>query len=94
MRTISSVFGTDNGLLSTLVMLCVGLLLIRYSSLFEQEYPRNLINLYVYPWWRIMVILLVVAAALWCPQIGLLIALVVFFYLSDMNSLITPFSNL
>ena len=45
----------------------------------------------MYPWWRIMVIFLVVSSAVWCPRVGILIALIAFFYLSDMNTLITPF---
>ena len=84
----------SDGFFQALIILFATFILIQYSSLFEQEYHSKLIDLYVYPWWRILVIFLVIASAFWCPRISLLIALVVFFYLSDMNTLITPLSDL
>ena len=83
-----------DGVIQALIILFATFILIQYSSLFEQEYHSKLIDLYAYPWWRILVIFLVIASAFWCPRISLLIALVVFFYLSDMNTLITPLSDL
>jgi len=70
------------------------IILIQYSSLFEQDYHDKLIDLYVYPWWRMLVVLLVISAAVWCPEVGMLLALVVIFYLSDMNTLISPITDL
>ena len=77
-----------------LVILFAVVIIIQYSSVFEQEYHTKLINLYMYPWWRMLIIFLVISAAIWCPRIGILVAVVVFFYLSDMNTLITPFPQL
>lgn len=76
------------------VILFAVVVIIQYSSVFEQEYHTKLINLYMYPWWRMLIIFLVISAAIWCPRIGILVAVVVFFYLSDMNTLITPFPQL
>jgi hypothetical protein len=70
------------------------IILIQYSTLFEEDYHIKLIDLYIYPWWRILTVLLVIFAALWCPEISLLLALVVVFYLSDMNTLISPITDL
>ena len=77
-----------------LVILFAVVVIIQYSSVFEQEYHTKLINLYMYPWWRMLIIFLVISAAIWCPRIGILVAVVVFFYLSDMNLLISPLPNL
>jgi hypothetical protein len=77
-----------------LVILFAVVVIIQYSSVFEQEYHTKLINLYMYPWWRMLIIFLVISAAVWNPRIGILVAVVVFFYLSDMNTLITPFPSL
>ena len=63
--------------------------IVKYSSIFEEEYSIKLADLYVYPWWRIIVVLLLLSSAIWCPRVGILIALIVFFYLSDMNTLMT-----
>jgi len=95
MRTWPSfLYGSTDGIIQTLVIVFAAGVLIQYSSLFEQEYHTKLIDLYVYPWWRILIIFLVITSALWCPRIGILVGLAVFFYLSDMNTLITPLSNL
>jgi hypothetical protein len=84
----------SNGIFQALTILLATLIIVKYSTLFEEEYARNLIDLYVYPFWRIMIIFLVLSSSLWCHRIGLVVALIVFFYLSDMNTLITPLPNL
>jgi hypothetical protein len=86
--------GTTDGIFRALAVLIMGVIIVKYSSLFEEEYSEKLTNLYIYPWWRILVVLLVLTSAIWCPRVGILAALVVFFYLTDMNMLITPFSEL
>lgn len=86
--------GTTDGIFRALAVLIIGVIIVKYSTLFEEEYSEKLTNLYIYPWWRILVVLLVLSSAIWCPRVGILVALVVFFYLSDMNTLITPFSEL
>jgi len=83
--------GNTDGIFRALSVAFAAIIIIKYSTLFEEEYNRKLTDLYMYPWWRIMVIFLVVSSAVWCPRVGILIALIAFFYLSDMNTLITPF---
>jgi hypothetical protein len=86
--------GTTDGIFRAVVVVLVGVIIVRYSTLFEEEYANKLTNLYIHPWWRILVVLLIITSAIWCPRVGILVALVVFFYLSDMNTLVTPFSEL
>jgi hypothetical protein len=64
---------------------------IFYGTSFETEYSNKLINLYINPWWRVLIVALVVAAAMWSPRIGILAAFVAFFYFSDVGALISPF---
>ena len=86
--------GHSDGIFRAIVVLLIIAIIIPHSSIFETEYHSKLAHLYTYPWWRILVVLLVLAGASWCPRVGILLALVVFFYLSDMNLLISPLSNL
>jgi hypothetical protein len=44
--------------------------------------------------WRILIVGLLLSAALWSPAVGILVALLLFFYLNDMETLLTPFSEL
>lgn len=83
-----------DGLLRTLVIVAISIIIIQHSTRFEDEYHTKLAHLYTYPWWRILVVLLLISAAMWCPWVGVLAAVVIFFYLSDMNLLMTPIPNL
>jgi hypothetical protein len=85
--------GTYDGILRALSIVLVGVILLNYSTIFEVEYNSKLIDLYTQPWWRLMLILLTISAAMWCPRVGILITLLVFFYLADMETLITPLAN-
>ena len=86
--------GTTDGIFRGIAIILAGIVIVRYSTLFEEEYTKKLTALYIQPWWRILVVLLLLSSAIWCPRVGILVALLVFFYLSDMNTLITPFSEL
>lgn len=86
--------GNTDGIFRAIAVVLVSIVIVKYSTLFEEEYSQKLTDLYIQPWWRILVVLLVLSASIWCPRVGILVALVVFFYLSDMNTLITPFSEL
>ena len=86
--------GTTDGIFRAIAVTLGAIVIVRYSSLFEEEYSQKLTDLYIHPWWRILIVLLALTAAIWCPRVGILIALIVFFYLSDMNTLVTPFSEL
>jgi hypothetical protein len=86
--------GNADGIFRALTVLLASIVIIYYSSLFEEEYNQKLIKLYICPWWRFLIVFLLISSAIWCPRVGILIALVVFFYLNDMNTLITPLPNL
>jgi hypothetical protein len=86
--------GNIDGIFRPIAVVLAGLIIVRYSSLFEEEYTQKLTDLYIMPWWRILIVLLVLTSAIWCPRVGILVALIVFFYLSDMNLLIQPFPQL
>lgn len=62
-----------------------------YSSVFEASYPTRFVELYAYPWWRLLIVSLVVLGAWWCPRVGLAMAIAVFFYLNDMEILTSSF---
>lgn len=86
--------GTTDGIFRAIAVTFIAVVIVRYSTLFEQEYTEKLTDLYIHPWWRILVVLLVLTAVIWCPRVGILVAMLVFFYLSDMNTLVMPFSEL
>ena len=80
-------------ILRTVIIVIACIYIIGYASLYEEEYNKKLIHLYVYPWWRILLVFVVIAAALWCPTLAIVIAFLMFFYISDMNTLIAPLSS-
>ena len=86
--------GTTDGIFRAIAVVLAAVVIIRYSTLFEEEYTKKLTDLYIHPWWRMLIVLLVLTSAIWCPRVGILVALVVFFYLSDMDVLVKPFSEL
>jgi hypothetical protein len=86
--------GTSDGVMRALSVIIIGILIVKYSTIFEQEYTNKLTNLYLHPWWRFLIVLLVILSSLWCPRVGILVGLLVFFYLSDMEILINPLSSL
>ncbi len=86
--------GTTDSVFRTLFVFVGILVAVYYSSLMERPYHQKLATLYLQPWWRVLVILLVLFATLWCPRVGILVAFIVFLYLNDMNTLITPIPHL
>jgi len=85
-------FEITDGIFRSVTVILVAIVIVKYSTLFEESYTDKLTELYIHPWWRIIVVLLVLSSVMWCPRVGILLALLVFFYLSDMNTLITPFA--
>ena len=67
------------------------LTILLFGSVFEISYPYRLVELYAYPWWRLLLVCFVMISTWWCPRVGLLAALATFFYLNDMHTLTTPF---
>ena len=82
-----------DGIFRVIIVILAGIFFVHYSTLFEERYSKKLTELYIHPWWRFLVVLLVLTSAMWCPRVGIVIAFIVFFYLSDMNTLIMPFSD-
>jgi hypothetical protein len=86
--------GNTDGIFRALTVLLATIIIVNYSSLFEEEYNKKLTQLYISPWWRFLIVFLLISSAIWCPRVGILIALIIFFYLSDMNTLMTPLPEL
>ena len=82
-----------DGIVRIIVIAFACIFIVRNASLYEEEYNKKLIDLYIHPWWRVLVVLLLIAAAIWCPTVSIILALLIFFYLSDMNTLIAPLSS-
>ncbi len=83
-----------DGVARSIFALVFAAVVVIYSTSFEVNYSQKLIDLYLQPWWRMLVVFLVIASSIWCPRVGILVALAVFFYLSDMETLITPFVDM
>lgn len=66
---------------------------LSFSTVFEARYPTRIVELYAYPWWRLLMVLLVAIGAWWCPRVGLALGIAIFFYLNDMHTLTSPFVN-
>lgn len=89
-----SIDNSTDGIFRTLAVFLGVFVMVYYSTLMERPYHQKLALLYTYPLWRILVVLLVLFAALWCPRVGIIMAFIVFLYLHDMNLLITPLPHL
>ena len=57
-----------DGLMRLIFVSVVGGILIMNSTVFEAQYGDKLIDLYLAPWWRILVVALVITAALMVPS--------------------------
>jgi hypothetical protein len=84
---------TLDGILRTLIVIFGCIFIVRYATLYEEEYSQKLIDLYIHPMWRILLVLILIMAAVWCPMVSIVIAFLAFFYLSDMNTLLAPLSS-
>jgi hypothetical protein len=60
------------------------------GSVFEAPYDKTLVSLYGFPLFRFVLVLLVLVASYWCPRVGVMVALAVFFYIEDMEKLRQP----
>ena len=58
-----------------------------HGMVYQQPYSVKLVELNLFPWWNILLVSAVAAAAIWCPRVGIVAALAVFLYLSDMEIL-------
>lgn len=55
------------------------------GSVFQNEYPSVFVKLYTIPAWRLLLTLLMIAAASWNHSLGIMIAFTLFFYVMDME---------
>jgi hypothetical protein len=85
--------GSLDGFLRLLIVAVVGILLVFYSTVFEVEYSTKLVELYLLPWWRLLVTLLILVGAIWCPRVAIVVATLVFFYFADMHTLLSPLAQ-
>ena len=90
MLTFSS---TVDGASRLFVVAAVSILLLFYSTVFEVEYSTKVVELYLLPWWRLLIALLIVAGAIWCPRVAIVTAALVFFYFADMHTLLSPLAT-
>lgn len=79
-----------DGFMRLVFVAILGAYIVMNSTIFEVDYGDKLIDMYIRPWWRLLLVLLVIVSGLWCPRVGILLALVAFFYISDMETLIEP----
>ena len=68
-------------------LFAVSIWLYFHGMVYQQPYDIKLIELNLFPWWNILLVAAVAAAAVWCPRVGIVAALAVFLYLSDMEIL-------
>ena len=77
-----------------LAVVALGIVWLLYEgTIFENAYPAPLVTYYAYPWWRILLLILLAIGASWCPRVGIVYALILFFYFHDMNLLTKSFRN-
>jgi hypothetical protein len=86
---------TDNMVISMIdaslkILLSIILLiwLYNFGTIFESEYHEKLVNLYTNPWWRWMLVGLLVISTEWCPSFAIALLMSIFFYFADINSLV------
>lgn len=80
----------EKGLRTFVTVFILGYVLL-FSTVFEAHYPTRIVELYAYPWWRLLIVLLVAVGTWWCPRVGMALAIAVFFYFNDMHILTNPF---
>jgi len=85
--------GSVDSILEWVVLFLIFSYTLFFGSVFEQSYSKEMVDLYVKPWWRILIVSSVVVGAWWSPRVGLAMSLAVFLYLNDMDILTSPFLN-
>lgn len=54
----------------------------------DTKYPKQLVVLYFYPLFRILLIILLIAGIHWVESLGVMLALSIFFYFMDLQLLL------
>jgi hypothetical protein len=57
------------------------------GSSFETPYYKKMVELYAEPWWRALLVIALFIALIWCPRVGILLAVAAFFYLHDIGAI-------
>jgi hypothetical protein len=80
-----------DGILRLVFVVAAGILILANSLVFEEPYALKLTELHTQPWWRVLLAIALVCAAVWCPRVGVVVSLLVLLYLSDVDMLTKPF---
>ena len=54
----------------------------------DTHYPHKLVVLYLYPLWRLLLLVSLVVGGLWCQSLSLMFAFSIFFYFMDLQLLL------
>ena len=54
----------------------------------DTAYPHKLVVLYVYPLWRLLLLITLVVGGLWCRALSVMLAFSIFFYFMDLQLLL------
>lgn len=76
-----------NNVIQLSVIFVLSIWIFSRSLLYQAEYPTRLVELYDEPMWRIAMLGLTLVTFMWCPNAGILLALAVIMYFSDLESL-------
>lgn len=96
---MKSLFGLRGGMppiqpiLEMSILLILGSFLLFHGTAFEVPYPPMSVQLYDFPWWRLLIVWLVILGTSCSPVIGMATAAAAFFYLQDMHLFTNPFSK-
>lgn len=55
------------------------------GAVFENEYPHIFVKLYSIPMWRLILLIALIAGAIWDQFVGVMLAFTAFFYVMDME---------
>lgn len=58
------------------------------GAVFEVEYYNKLVSLYTYPWWRWLLLVLLIVASSWSPTLAMGLLMALFFYFADIGIII------
>lgn len=77
-------------IINGIVLILLSVVVIFFSTLFEETYTDKLVHLYYFPWWKLSLVLLVVCASTWSIPVAVILSLMLVLYIGDMNILTNP----
>ena len=54
----------------------------------DTHYPHKLVVLYLYPLWRLLLLVTLIVGSLWCQTLSVMFAFSIFFYFMDLQLLL------